>query len=235
MALIMIGGDSGHGKSTSMRNLDPKETFIIQVIPKPLPFPKWKTNYPLMDKTTFKGNRYVLFEKEHAEGENPSKDYMTASKKLRNMLTLITTKKPEINNIILDDTQYIMSYEYMARAREKGFDRFSAIAQNFFDVIKKSASLGEDHHVVFLHHTETVDQIRKVKTIGKLLDNMITIEGMFSIVLMTDVERVDGMNIYKFITHSNGTNTVKSPMGMFDTDDMGNDLVEVFKAVDDYE
>jgi len=235
MSLIAIGGSSGSGKSTAIRNLDPKETFIIQTIPKPLPFPKWKSKYPLMDKKMYKGNRYILFEKEHAEGDNPSENYMTASKKLQSILKLISIKKTEIKTIIIDDMGYLMSYEFLARAREKGYDRFSAIAQNFFNVIKVATALSEDLDIIVTMHVEVVDEIQKLKTTGKLVDNAIVVEGLFSIVLMSEVERVDGMNVYKFITQSDGTTTAKSPMGMFDTEDIENDLKIILKKIHEYE
>ena len=231
MALLIVGGDSGHGKTTSIRNLDPKTTFIIQIISKPLPFKGWKTNYPLMDKTTYVGNRYILFDEEYDGKKNAAEVYLGASKRLRSILRLIAVKKPEIKTIVMDDTQYIMSYEYMARAKEKGFDRFNAIAENFFNAVQTATSISHEIDVVLLHHTEVVDGIRKLKTVGKLLDSMITIEGLFSMVFMTEVERVDGLNIYKFLTHSDGTNTAKTPMGMFDTDDIENDLKVILELI----
>ena len=160
MALIAIGGHSGTGKSTSIRTLDPKTTFIIQIIPKPLPFKGWKTSYPLMDKKTFEGNRYVLFEREHSEGTKPSDDYFVASNKLQKVLKLIVEKKPEIKTIIMEDMGYLMSYEFLARAREKNYDRFNAIGQNFFNVVKLAIALSENLDIILTMHTEVVDDVR---------------------------------------------------------------------------
>jgi len=104
MALIAIGGNSGSGKTTSIRNLDPKETFIIQTIPKPLPFKGWKTNYPLIDKKTFKGNRYVVFQNQWTENDqNTKKQYLNAATRLVNVLKKISNDRKEIKNIIIDD------------------------------------------------------------------------------------------------------------------------------------
>jgi len=235
MALIAIGGDSGRGKSTSMRNLDPATTYLIQTIPKPLPFPKWKTKYPLMDKKTWKGNRYVVFSSEFDEKKTNKEEFHNASNRVTNLLRLIPEKKPEIKTIIIDDSQYIMSFEYMARGKEVGFNKFSELAQNFFSIIRQASAISENINIVFLHHTEIANDIEKLKTSGKMIDNHITLEGLFTIVLLAKIVKENGKAKYKFITHSDGTNTVKTPMGMFGEDEIDNDLVKVFNTITKYE
>lgn len=232
--LIAIGGNSGMGKSTSARTLDPQETFYIQCIPKPLPFKGWKTMYPLMDKETLKGNRYVLFSSEFRE-KTDKEEYATASTRLVNLLEIISLKKPEIKNIVLDDTQYIMAYEYMARSKESGYNKFSDMAYNFFNVIKKASSISEKLNIFFLHHTEVDNGIIKLKTSGKMIDNSITMEGLFTMVLMADITKEGGKPKYIFKTQSDGTSTCKSPMGMFETLEIDNNLEYIIDAIADYE
>jgi hypothetical protein len=208
---ILILGESGSGKSTSLRNLDPKETFIINVIGKDLPFKGWKSAYKPFSKENPDGNLYNTY--------NP------------NLILKLYDKikeRNDIKNIIIDDFQYIMSYEFMERAKERGYDKFTEIGQNAFNVIKLASDLRDDQIVVFLTHSEEIitEQVRKVKTktVGKLLDEKITIEGLFTVVLYSVVENnVDGLNYY-FITKSDGTNPAKSPMGMFPEVKMPNDL-----------
>ena len=127
---------------------------------------------------------------------------------------------------VIDDAQYLMANEFMRRAMERGYDKFTEIANNFWTLVNYVITeLPFDVTVYFLMHIDRDDAgNEKVKTIGKLLDEKITVEGMFTIVLKSIVK--DG--IYSFTTQSNGHDTVKSPLGMFPTYEIENDL----KAVD---
>lgn len=236
MALIAVGGNSGSGKTTSIRNLNPAETFLIQTIPKPIPIPQWKTKYPLFDKTTFKGNRYVVFKEMGGDlNENMKKQYMNASTRVVNVLKKVYEERDDIKHIIYDDSQYMMAFEIMARGNEMGYDKYSSIAYNFFNVMKQATLISEKLNVVFLHHTENAEGLTKLKTSGKMFDNVVTLEGLFTIVLMTRVVAKDGKAEYQFVTHTDGTNTVKSPMGMFKDDYIPNDLAIVFDTIKKYE
>ena len=128
---------------------------------------------------------------------------------------------------VIDDAQYLMANEFMRRAMERGYDKFTEIANNFWTLVNYVITeLPFDTTVYFLMHIERDDAgNEKVKTIGKLLDEKITVEGMFTVVLKSVVK--DGE--YSFTTQSNGHDTVKSPLGMFPTYQIDNDL----KAVDD--
>lgn len=128
--------------------------------------------------------------------------------------------------IVIDDAQYLMANEFMRRAFEKGYDKFTEIGYNFWTLVNSaSMDLPFDTIVYFLMHIDSDDNgNEKAKTIGKLLDEKITLEGMTSIVLKTAVK--DG--VYTFTTQNNGHDTVKSPLGMFSTYEIDNDL----KAVD---
>lgn len=127
---------------------------------------------------------------------------------------------------VIDDAQYLMANEFMRRSSERGYDKFTEIANNFWSLINSVIyDLPFDVTVYFLMHIDRDDAgNEKVKTIGKLLDEKITVEGMFTIVLKSIVK--DG--VYSFTTQSNGHDTVKSPLGMFSTYEIENDL----KAVD---
>lgn len=127
---------------------------------------------------------------------------------------------------VIDDAQYLMANEFMRRSNERGYDKFTEIANNFWSLVNSVIyDLPFDVTVYFLMHIDRDDAgNEKVKTIGKLLDEKITVEGMFTIVLKSIVK--DG--VYSFTTQSNGHDTVKSPLGMFSTYEIENDL----KAVD---
>lgn len=211
--LIMIIGESGTGKSTSIETLNPKDTFIIQTVDKPLPFKGFKTKYPLKTKE-INGNRFI-------------------SDKVETILKILNSLNNEknIKNIIIDDAQYIMANEFMRRAKEKGFEKFTEIGQKFYNLINTANDMREDINIIFLQHIETTDTGKiKAKTIGKLLDEKIVLEGRFTIVLSTEVE--DGK--YYFRTQNNGNDTCKSPKGMFEDLRIPNDLNFVITKSKEY-
>lgn len=211
--LILIIGESGTGKSTSIESLDPNETFIIQVVNKPLPFKGFKSKYQLKSKDN-NGNRII------------AKDYTWVLKTLQ-MVEMDTKYK----NIVIDDFQYILSTEYMKRAMERGYDKFTEMAQHYYEIIEMAQHMREDLNIIFLSHNEQKeDGTSKVKTIGKLLDDKLTVEGLFTIVLNTRIQ--DGE--YYFETQNNGFNTSKSPKGMFEDLKIPNDLQYVIDKVSEY-
>lgn len=194
---VLIIGESGTGKSTSMRNFKPDEISIINVDGKTLPF---RNQFKKVIKTD----------------------------KAADVLELMQKSSSKV--IVIDDAQYIMANEYMRRARETGFNKFLEIGQNMFNIVDCVKALPDDVIVYFLWHSEvSADGAIKAKTIGKMLDEKITIEGKFTIVLRTSVE--DGA--YKFLTQNNGQDTVKSPMGMFDGP-IENDLKAVDNIIREY-
>ena len=189
---VMILGASGSGKSASLRNFQPDEVGVINVIGKPLPFRS--------EIKTINTDDYPMIRKCLAEAKARS--------------------------IVIDDSQYLMADEFMIRAKENGFQKFTDIGRNFWDLVRFVNKIDDDKIVYFLHHTETDENgVERAKTIGKLLNEKITLEGMFTIVLKAEV--VDGQ--YLFATKNNGHDVVKAPMGMFKDDHIENDL----KAVDD--
>lgn len=140
--------------------------------------------------------------------------------------------KTKCKSIVIDDAQYLMANEFMRRSSEVGYQKFTDIANNFWTLINSiSNDLPFDVIVYLLMHTDMDDNgNEKAKTIGKLLDEKICIEGMSSIVLKTAVK--DG--VYSFLTQNNGHDTVKSPLGMFGTYEIENDLKKVDTAIREY-
>lgn len=140
-------------------------------------------------------------------------------------------KKQTAKSIAVDDSQYLMANEFMRRAKETGYQKFTEMAKNFWELVKSVETLPEDVIVYFLHHLETGEDGRqKAKTVGKLLDEKITIEGMFTTVLKTVA--ADGK--YLFATQTDGTDTCKSPIGLFETMYISNDLKLVDESLRTY-
>lgn len=203
---ILILGESGTGKTTSLRNLDPAQTLLIQSVRKPLPFRSKDWRY-LPEPG---GSIYV---------SDQSAQIINAMRK---------TKKKVI---VIDDYQYILTNEFMRRSEEKGFDKFSDIGRHAWDIVVAASTLPDDVRVYILGHTQTDEFGKtKIKTIGKLLDEKVVIEGMFSIVLRTCVQNGN----YLFSTRNNGSDTVKTPIGLFDDEYIGNDLAEIDAAIFHY-
>lgn len=140
-------------------------------------------------------------------------------------------KETRADVIIIDDAQYLMANEFMRRSSERGYDKFTEIAVNFWDLIQSVKELPEKKIVVFMAHIDRdTNGNEKIKTIGKLLDEKITVEGMFTIVLKTNVS--DGK--FSFLTQNSGHDTVKSPIGLFSSNEIDNDLKAVVDAVRNY-
>jgi hypothetical protein len=192
---VMIMGESGTGKSTSLRFL--KEAGIINVYGKPLPF-----------KSALKTVNVDDCQK------------IIASMKIF-----------KGNILVIDDFQGLLVTQFMGRAKETGYQKFTDMALGYYTVIKTVQSMASDTRVYFLSHIEREQNgNEKVKTIGKLLDEKITVEGLFTIVLKTVIRD----NKYYFQTHNSGSDTVKSPLGMFKDDLIPNDLALVDKTICEY-
>lgn len=221
--LIGIVGESGTGKSTALRTLDPKETIIISCIGKPVPIPGWKKDYK-----PFKGKEGNFFVSDIAD-------------EIIKCMTHVSESRPDLKNIVVDDWQYTMSNEYMRRSTEKGYEKFTEIGKNAWATLNKSKSLRDDIKVFILTHSDTqpgefgAAPVIKIKTIGKLLDDKINPAGLFSILLYTDViKKENGTMEYRFVTNNNGHYPSKSPMGMFKDLHIPNDLGFVSKTMDKY-
>jgi hypothetical protein len=205
---VLILGESGTGKSTALRNLDPVKTLLIQAIKKPLPFKAkgWKVRVSLKSEgNVIQTDDAALIEK------------------------VLRQSPHEV--VVIDDFQYVMANEYMRRTGEKGYDKFTDIGKNAWNVLTAATDLAQNRRVYILSHTTTDEFGRtKIKTIGKMLDEKITLEGMVTIVLRTQVR--DGR--YFFATQNNGSDTTKSPMSMFSEMFIDSDLAAVDAAICDY-
>lgn len=196
---VLILGESGSGKSTSLRNFNKDELVIYNVAGKPLPF---------------RGGTQLN------RADNVS--YNTI---MQNM------SKKKFRCYVIDDSQYLLAFELFGRVAEKTYDKFTEMAVHFYDLIQfVIRQMPPDCIVYFLHHTDDIDGKVKAKTVGKMLNEKLTVEGLFSIVLMA--KNLDGR--YVFRTHSDGRDTVKTPMDMFEQDEIDNDLKAVDAAVREY-
>ena len=193
---VLILGESGSGKSTSLRNFDADEVGIFNVASKPLPF---KKKIPKKDGAT----------------------YANITKGL---------SEPKLKKYVIDDSQYLMAFEMFDKAKETGYGKFTDMALHFkglIDFVIKPTP--PDVIVYFLHHVQKTDFGIKAKTVGKMLDDQLTVEGLFSIVLMAEYEN----GRYFFRTQTNGNDTTKSPMEMFDRE-IDNDLKFVDTKIREY-
>ena len=210
MALpVLIIGRSGSGKTYSLKNFTPDEVGVISVEKGRLPF---KSDIKTVRIPTDFGPDVKTYAQLNAA------KYSWIQKAIR------TAK---VKRLVIDDSQYLLVNELFDRVAEKGYDKFTGMAANFRNLIPFINELeDEDKIVYFLHHSELdTDGREKVKTIGKMLDEKLTVEGCFDIVLYCQDHR--------FFTQSNGQSTAKSPEGMFDLE-IPNDLKAVDVAIRDY-
>lgn len=202
----LILGESGSGKSSSLKGLDPAETLLIQALAKPLPFSSagWRP---------FDGKEGSIFK---TDSPTTIQQAIQAAPRLEKSI------------VVIDDFQYVMANDFMRRSSEKGFDKFTEIGRAAWDVLMLAASQPEETRIYFLWHTETTPEGRiKAKTIGKMLDEKITIEGMFSIVLRCFLHE----SRHVFSTITNGADPVKTPVGMFPEAIIENSLSTVDQAI----
>ena len=199
---VLIMGESGSGKSASLRNFAPNEISVFNVTSKPLPFKQGKTKIPKIDNATYTDIANAL-------------------------------AKPNKRAYVIDDAGYLLSFEMFKRANETGYGKFTDMAKNFFDMLDFiNTQLPSDVIVYITMHTEDDSEMHKVKvkTIGKMLDQNLKIEGLFSIVLRA-VQTEDG---YKFVTRDDMISTAKSPIGMWEEDMIDNDLKAVDTTIREY-
>lgn len=211
--VICIMGESGSGKTTSMRNLDPETTYYIDSDRKGLSWKGWKKQY-----NTEKKNYFCSDEPE----------------KVKSKLVGISEKCPKIKTVVIDTIGSIMVADEMRRSREKGFDKWLDLATCVWDMVDMAYLLREDLTVIFVAHTQTERTedgyiFTKIKTSGKKLDK-ICLESKFTTVLIAKC--IDG----EFVFETRAKNsTAKTPMGLFDTDTIPNDIKTVIEALEEFE
>lgn len=222
---VLVIAESGAGKSTSIEYLNPAETFLINVANKPLPFKGWKKKYTPWSKDNPNGNLYIPKETGAIEA----------------CMKYVSEKRKEIKTLVIDDFQYMSSFEFFDRVGEKGYEKFTEIGARLASVAKLPKDLREDLTIIFLTHAEEGTDLEgrkryKAKTIGKMVDEKLTLEGLFSVVLYGKTKKnQDGSIRYVFETQTTGDNTCKSPKGMFDKFEIPNDLLLVTTSIKDYE
>lgn len=195
---VLVCGESGSGKSASLRNFEPEDVSIFNVAAKPLPFRKKLPSKATADYNVIKAG----------------------------------IAKSDKKAFVIDDSQYLLAFESFAKAKDTGYTKFTDMALHFYNLVQfVIRQVPSDVIVYFLHHTETDSNTgkTKAKTLGKMLDSQLTMEGMFSIVLYCMNEGGQ----HKFITQSDGSTTAKSPMDMFELV-IDNDLKFVDQKIREY-
>lgn len=196
---VLIMGETGSGKTYSIKSMDPEEVGIFSVEKGRLPF---KGDFKVVPKATY-GKINKIFQ------------------------------EPKLKRYVIDDSQYLLVNDYFDRAKDTGFQKFTDMALAFRNLVHDvNMKLPDDVIVYFLHHTEydTNSGRTRAKTIGKMIDSYLTLEGCFDIVLMTAIENGD----HFFLTQSDGYSTCKSPEGMFPDMKIPNDLEYVDRMIREY-
>lgn len=221
---VLIVGESGSGKSTSVESLPPNETFIFNVTGNDLPYKGWKSTYTEWTKDNPKGNLLNTAD----------------SALVLQVMDYISAKRPDIKYIIVEDNQYIAADYLMSKAKDTGYTKFTDVALMIYRIATKGKTLRDDLFVFILNHQDiTVDsegeKTIKAKTAGKMIDNQITYEGLFNIVLFTYKKEVKGGVEYGFITNGDPKTTAKSPRGMFEKKEIPNDLMKVVEGIKEFQ
>lgn len=220
---VLVLGKSGTGKSTSIKNLAPEATVVLNVLGKRLPFKGSGSMYSGDKKNLIQVDDYAA---------------------IIEVIKRISDNAKHITNIIIDDATYVIRKEYFKRAKDPGYNKYTELAQHFQSLVQTVEKAREDLNVFFIMHSEDVtsDNITtgyKVSTIGKLLDSQYNIVEVVPMVLYSDIQYDDKGNAsYGFYTHRNRTGSIeipaKTPEGMFDEDFIPNDLAFVVKKMEEY-
>ena len=210
--VICIAGESGSGKTTSMRNLDPATTYYIDADKKGLSWKGWREQYNTDKKNYLKCDDGNI---------------------VRNYIKSVAEKCPKIKVIVVDTINGLMVADEMRRSKEKGYDKWVDLATCVWDLVVDCYDYRDDLTIVFTAHTQTETdesgyRFTRIQTSGKKL-NKIVLESKFTTVLLAKC--VDGK--YLFETQANNS-TAKSPMGAFDDFEIENDIVKVIDALKDF-
>lgn len=216
--LIGIVGATGTGKSTSIKHLDAKETYIINTAKKELPFKGAEKMY-------------------NAENKNYKEvDEIT---EITRLLKTISEKAPHIKNIVIEDSNYMMAFRMADKAGEVGYQKFTVMAKDMVDLFREARRLRDDLKIFYFSHPETIEDSGeivgyKMKTSGKMLDNQIVLEGLFTICLYTHVDETKEGADYHFVTNRWKKYPAKSPDGMFKDVKVPNNLQIVVDTINEY-
>lgn len=212
--VICIAGESGTGKTTSMRNVDPKTTMYIDCDKKGLSWKGWKNSFNAENKNYLKTD-FPQVALQALQKINADKSYA------------------HIKLVVVDTINGLMVADEMRRSKEKGYDKWQDLAQSIYDLIDYALTMRDDVSIVFVAHTQTDHDdngymFTRIKTSGRKLDK-ITLESKFSTVLISKC--VDGR--YLFETQANFS-TAKSPMGAFESKEIDNDITAVIAALKEF-
>jgi hypothetical protein len=230
---ILVTGYSGTGKTYSLRTLNPKETFIICPDEKALPFRGWKKNYV---ENLVEIKKYGLI----ANPKTSNFHKTTNWENIRFLMKNISDNVKHIKYLVIDTITYAMIGEFMDKAKTVGFAKFTEMGDNVYKTLKSIDGLRDDLTVIVMAHTEVkafngVDRTVFGVPGGKLVQDVVKPEGMFSIILETIVEKKGNEVSYGFMTQNNTTNMAKSPNEMFDGEIIPNDMKEVLESIRRYE
>lgn len=225
--LVCLAGLSNSGKSTSLRTLEPESTFIISCTNKQLQIPGFRRKYPKVEIKDKKlvGNWYV----------------QNKYDKIENILELVSKTRPEIKVVVLDDINYLLSNETFENATTKGYEKFTLMAKNYYDLLTNCQLLRDDLTIVVISHTENfgtdLDPQYRLWTTGKMLTNQINLDGMFSYIIYSEriVDDVDGEVHYRFKTRTDGNDTCRSVAGCFDEKYIEPDMKLVIDTINAFE
>ena len=216
--LIALVGDTGCGKSHSIQFLDPKETYIISIADKELPF---------------KGSALMY------NRENKNYMHVTEATDVQRLLQTLSDSALQIKTIIIEDGNYIMGFNLVNKATEIGYTKFSLMAQHMVNLIQSAKKLRDDLTVVYISHQEESEDsgeiiAYKMKTAGRMIDNQIKLEGLFTVVLYAIAETKGEKMEYFFVTNRYKKYPAKSPAGMFNDIKLPNNLKIVIDNVNEY-
>lgn len=220
--LTLIMGKTTSGKSRSIINLDSAKTYIINCLGKDLPFKSARKLYNIENKNI-----------------RETKDY----KNVIDILKVLPKQKPEINTVIIDDARHIMESEYIARATEVGYTKFTQLGQHMIEVFETAKKLPDNIDVFIMLHTDDVTNGQnivelKAKLVGRLVEEHFNPMEIVTICLFTYVKISEGSVSYHFVTNKTNLDGIdypaKSPEGMFNSLLIQNDLLLVKNSIKEY-
>lgn len=225
--IIGLVGLSNSGKSTSLKYLNPEETFIISCTNKQLQIPGFRKKYPKIsvDNGKLYGNWLV------------SNNYEQITK----IMKVVSKTRPEIKVICLDDTNYLLSNETFQNALVKGYEKFSVMSKNYYDLIQTCQDLREDLTVVFISHIENfgtdIDPEYRMWTTGKMLTNQINLDGLFSYIIYAEryIDESGDEVKYRFKTRTDGNDTCRSVAGCFEEKYIEPNMKLVIDTINNFE
>ena len=225
--IICLAGLSNSGKSTSLKYLEPESTFIVSCTNKQLQIPGFRKKYKKVTTNEGKlvGNWYI----------NNNYD------NIKKMLNIVSKTRPEVKVMVLDDANYLLSNETFQNALTKGYEKFTILAKNYYDLIEYCMNLRDDLTVVFVTHIENfgtdIDPEYRMWTTGKMLTNAINLDGLFSYIIYSEryVSDTDDEVKYRFKTRTDGNDTCRSVSGCFEDKYIEPDMKYVIDTINKFE